>query len=96
MTTIKTTCPDCGDVMLGIEQLHLELTPNETNGAYQFECPLCEVPRTRTAGPRVVMVLLAAGVAYSITGYDSITEDEINAFMEALESETNPVRLLGA
>ena len=96
MTTIKTTCPDCGDVMLGIEALHLELTPNETNGVYRFECPLCSVSRNRTAGPRVVMVLLAAGVDYGITGYDTITEDEIKAFMRALESETDPVRLLGA
>lgn len=96
MTTIKTTCPDCGDVMLGIEALHLELTPHETTGTYGYDCPLCDTRRERPAGPRVVMVLLAAGVAYDIAGADVITEADVDAFVAALDTEPDLVRLLGA
>lgn len=95
MTTIKTTCPACGDVMLGIEALRLLLTPNEHEAEYTFECPLCAVHRTRSAGPRVIMVLLAAGVSYDIVGHERITEEDVAAFVAALELEPDPVRLLG-
>lgn len=94
MTTIKTTCPDCGDVMLGIDGLRLLLTPDETGGTYTFDCPLCHVHRARDAGARVVMVLLAAGVDYEITRPGSITEADIAAFVEALDADGDLVRLL--
>jgi predicted RNA-binding Zn-ribbon protein involved in translation (DUF1610 family) len=94
MTTIKTTCPDCGDVMLGIDGLRLLLTPHESGGTYTFRCPLCSVERARPAGARVVMVLLAAGVEYEITRPGSITEEDIAAFVDALDTDTDLVRLL--
>ncbi len=96
MTTIKTTCPDCGDVMLGIEELTLLLTPHEAGGTYTFHCPLCSVHRARVAGPRVVMVLLAAGVEYEITQPGTITEADIAAFVDALDTDTDLARLLGS
>lgn len=95
MTTIKTTCPDCGDVMLGLEGLKLLLTPHESGGTYTFHCPLCSVERARPAGARVVMVLLAAGVDYEITQQGTITEADIAAFVEALDADTDLARLLG-
>jgi predicted RNA-binding Zn-ribbon protein involved in translation (DUF1610 family) len=96
MTTIKTTCPDCGDVMLGIGGLQLLLTPHETGGTYTYQCPLCGVDRARAAGPRVVMVLLAAGVDYAITQPGTITEADIAAFVDALDADTDLARLLGS
>lgn len=94
MTTIKTTCPDCGDVMLGIDGLQLLLTPHASGGTYTFRCPLCQAERARPAGARVVMVLLAAGVDYEITQPGTITEDDIAAFVDALDGDTDLARLL--
>ncbi len=96
MTTIKTTCSQCGDVMLSIECLRLELAPRANTGTYTFTCPLCETREVRTAGPRVVMVLLAAGVGYDVAGDSGITESEIDAFTQALDETDAFLRLLGA
>ena len=94
MTTIKTTCSRCGDVELKPADLVLELDPSEEEGTYRFTCPECSSLERRPANPRVVSVLLATGVVYQIIRTDPITEDEIGAFVSALDSETDPFRLL--
>lgn len=94
MTTIKTTCTNCGDVELTPDQIALELEPSEDRGSYVFGCPVCGSLQRRTASPRVVSILLATGVAYRVTRPDPITEEEIADFVEALNREVNPFRLL--
>lgn len=94
MTTIKTTCSICGDVELKPADLVLELDPSEEEGTYRFTCPECASLERRPANPRVVSVLLATGVVYQIIRTDPITEDEIGAFVSALDSEKDPFRLL--
>lgn len=94
MTTIKTTCSRCGDVELTPRDLALELEPNEESGTYRFNCPDCGEVERRPANARVVSVLLATGVAYEVVRLDPITEDEINTFVSALDTETDPFRLL--
>lgn len=96
MTTIKTTCQECGDIMLSVDSLRLELVPHTNAGTYSFACPLCGTREVRAAGPRVVMVLLAAGVRYDIAGDSGITEAEIDAFARALDDSDAFARLLGA
>ncbi len=94
MTTIKTTCSRCGDVELTPHDLALELDPGEDRGTYRFTCPSCGEIERRPANARVVSVLLATGVVYEIVRTDPITEDEIESFVSALNTEPNPFRLL--
>lgn len=94
MTTIKTTCSLCGDVELTPDDLALELDPSEDAGSYRFTCPMCGQVERRPANARVVSVLLATGVAYEVLRPDPITEAEIAQFVVALDSETDPFRLL--
>jgi hypothetical protein len=94
MTTIKTTCSRCGDVHLTPNDLALELTPSSDEGNYRFTCPVCQELQRRPANARVVSVLLATGVSYHILGDGPITEEEIERFALALETEPDPFRLL--
>ncbi len=94
MTTIKTTCGQCGDIHLTPDDVALELRPGGREGDYRFKCPTCTAQQRRPANSRVVSVLLATGVAYEVVNPDPITEAEILAFSNALESETDPLRLL--
>jgi hypothetical protein len=77
MTTIRTTCANlaCGNLELTIDQV--QLVPN---GHYRFVCPNCFTMRTLPTSPRIVAVLMAAGVQYV-----PITEDEIDLFVMELD-----------
>ena len=88
MTTIRTTCPSCGDVELTIDDVGLEMAVGADEGSYRFECPFCGTTQRRPASRRVVSVLLATGVTYEIVATASqITEDEIDEFAAALNGE---------
>ena len=81
MTTIRTTCPACGEVELLPGELSLELTALSGTGNYLFDCPSCGNAH------RVVSILLATGVGYEVVDdADRITETEIARFSAALES----------
>ena len=75
MTTIRTTCLDCGTIDLTVNQVTLE--PER----YRFDCPECGNTRTHPASQRTVNVLLVAGAEYD----DPITEDEIALFVMELD-----------
>jgi hypothetical protein len=94
MTTIKTTCTRCGDIHLTPRDVALELRPGGREGDYCFTCPSCTSEQRRPANSRVVSVLLATGVHFEVVNPDPITEQEIEAFMAALETEPDPLRLL--
>lgn len=94
MTTIKTTCTRCGDIHLTPDDVALELRPGGREGDYRFRCPTCTFQQTRPANSRVVSVLLATGVHFEVVSRDPITEEEIELFAAALESEPDPLRLL--
>jgi predicted RNA-binding Zn-ribbon protein involved in translation (DUF1610 family) len=88
MTTIRTTCPSCGDVELTVEDVGLEMAIGAEEGRYRFQCPFCGMLQRRPASRRVVSVLLATGVTYEIVATASpITEDEIDDFVTALDGE---------
>ncbi len=84
MTTIKTTCTACGDVELSSDELTLELAPAMATGRYGFVCPFCTVTQHRPANERVVAILLAIGVAYSVSD-DMVSELEIKEFVDSLD-----------
>lgn len=89
MTTIRTTCSRCGDVELTTDDIGLELTAEGSTGSYRFACPFCGDTQRRPANHRVVSILLATGVSYEIVSPTGpITEDEIEQFAQALESDS--------
>lgn len=86
MTTIRTSCPLCGDVELAPADLSLRLAPCRGTGTYHFRCPHCEEMRERPASHRVVSILLATGVAYEVIDSTApITEGEIREFLTRLD-----------
>ena len=84
VTTIKTTCAACGDLELSSDELTLELAPEMATGRYRFACPFCRVVQDRPANERVVAILLAIGVAYSV-GDERVSEGEIKEFVDSLD-----------
>lgn len=60
MTTIKATCPDCGEVSLTPEQMELRVAA--TASSYAFSCPDCGDRITKPADERIVRLLVSGGV----------------------------------
>ena len=85
MTTIRTTCPTCGEVKLTVADVALELLPGAQEGRYRFACPVCGTIRRRPANRRVVTILLATGVvSVDARVARPIDEAEIATFAAAL------------
>ncbi len=89
MTTIKTTCEQCGEIHLGTSDISLELEGTGDEGTYRFVCPECFTIQRRPASQRVVSVLLATGVPYEVTlaAPGPITEGELDRFVRLLETD---------
>ena len=62
MTTIRTKCPDCGDVDLDAGAIAMSLAPEGDHGEYAFTCPECRFEVTKPASRRTAALLIAAGV----------------------------------
>lgn len=60
---IRLGCPRCGEVELSIRDIRLEL-PHALHGSstYHFGCPACGTRVTKSATPRILLVLKAHGV----------------------------------
>ncbi len=96
MTTIKTTCDQCGEIHLGTADIALELEGNGDEGNYRFVCPECYLVQRRPASARVVSVLLATGVSYEVTLAPAapLCDDDIDRFARELASDDWFERLL--
>jgi hypothetical protein len=62
MTTIRTTCPRCGAVEMGIDSVLLSLRQGVGDGSYRFLCPGCLDTVEKPADEKVVALLLSVGV----------------------------------
>lgn len=63
MTTIRATCPTCGEVGLTPEEMELHVDPNGYHQAsYNFDCPGCLTVVTKPADERIVRLLASGGV----------------------------------
>jgi len=62
MTTIKATCPSCGDVDLKPRDITVVVAPAAGWATYRFPCPQCEELITKAADEEVVTLLRGAGV----------------------------------
>jgi hypothetical protein len=81
MTTIKASCPVCGDVDLTPPQLKLVVCSRIQWSYYSFGCPTCSDEVCRPADEEIVALLVSGGVvaeAWTIPA-------------EALEEHSGPV-----
>lgn len=63
MTTIKATCPTCGEVSLTSEDVELRVFPDGAHeDFYAFDCPDCAQRVRKPADARVVRLLRTGGV----------------------------------
>jgi uncharacterized heparinase superfamily protein len=65
MATIRATCSQCGDVQLTTADVSVRVCTSNEQGEYRFRCPTCQEMVIRSAEPRTIDLLLAAGVQYS-------------------------------
>jgi ribosomal protein S27AE len=95
MTTIKATCPGCGEVDLTAEDILLRIGATQAVNTYGFNCPRCGQFVEKAADDRIVRLLLSGGVvpvpvhvpaeALEIHGGPPFTLDDLLDFHEALE-----------
>ena len=95
MTTIKATCPVCGEVALTADDVVLRIGPTSSSNSYGFSCPRCTDFVTKPADERVVRLLLSGGVKPSPSDIPAevweyrhgpaINHDDLLAFHELLK-----------
>ena len=81
MTTIKATCPGCGEVDLTADDILLRIGSARKLNTYGFSCPSCGEFVEKPADDRVVRLLLSGGVVPML----------IHVPAEALETHEGPV-----
>jgi hypothetical protein len=97
-TVIKASCHDCGDVELGVSELHVRVcTTAETPGSYVFRCPSCQMSVTKPAEQRIVDLLVASGVEvvewrlpaelFEARSGAAITHDDLIDFHRILQTD---------
>jgi hypothetical protein len=62
MTTIRATCPTCGEVGLTAQDIDLRVDAAGLDSYYAFDCPACSECVRKPADERVVALLLSGGV----------------------------------
>jgi hypothetical protein len=62
MTTIRATCPQCGEVEMDARSILLQVEQESGEGSYSFDCPTCELPVEKPADRKIVLLLMSAGV----------------------------------
>jgi hypothetical protein len=62
MTTIKTSCPVCGDVELTPDQMRLVVCSRTDWSYYSFLCTTCQDEIRKPADDEVVTLLVSGGV----------------------------------
>ena len=66
VTTIRATCPTCGEVELTPDDIELRVCTHAPASYYQFECPLCDEAIQKPADDRVVQLLISGGVSATV------------------------------
>jgi endogenous inhibitor of DNA gyrase (YacG/DUF329 family) len=97
MTTIKASCPDCGEVSLAAEDIVLRIGSAVSPNSYGFACPTCSDFVEKPADERVVRLLLSGGVmpvmnhipaeALESRQGPPISHDDLLAFHELLKRD---------
>ena len=97
MTTIKASCPSCGEVDLTADDVLLRIGATRSVNTYGFTCPTCADFIEKPADDRVVRLLLSGGVvpvpvhvpaeALEPHAGPRITYDDILEFHERLQGD---------
>lgn len=97
MTTIKATCPDCGEVDLTAEDILLRIGAMRDANTYGFSCPSCGCFVEKPADERVVRLLLSGGVIPMLVHVPAealephagppINHDDLLEFHELMQSD---------
>lgn len=66
MTTIRASCPTCGDVQLRPADLRVRVCADDNQGAYVFHCPACRGAVAKDASPRIIELLVGSGVRMDV------------------------------
>ena len=66
MTTIRASCPTCGDVELTVKDVTVRVCAEDNSGTYSFVCPECTQAVSKPAEPRIVDLLVSSGVRMSV------------------------------
>jgi len=87
MTTIRTTCPRCGEVDMGPEAISLSVRSSGREGSYRFTCPRCDDAVEKRADRKIVALLVSAGVDLEPRGGgDTLFDQEPSEVLEPLEA----------
>ena len=101
MTTIKASCPTCGEVALTPDDIELRVDEADTAGSfYGFDCPSCASQVRKPADERVVRLLVSGGVPplpvehqpartrlSERFDHPAITHDDLLDFHQALDGD---------
>ncbi len=97
MTTIKATCPECGEVDLTANDILLRIGASKAVNTYAFACPDCGDFVQKSADDRVVRLLLSGGVvpvpvhvpaeALEVHEGPIINHDDLIDFHQLLETD---------
>jgi hypothetical protein len=66
MTTIKASCPACGEVELTHADIRLEVCSHAPLSFYAFDCPSCVSEVRKPADSHVISLLISGGVSASV------------------------------
>jgi hypothetical protein len=97
MTTIKASCPTCGEVELTSRDVALMVCNHAALSYYAFECPSCTDEVRKPADEHVISLLLSGGVPAQVWEVPAevlepkpgpaITYDDLLDFVLLLENE---------
>lgn len=92
MTTIRTTCPRCGEVDMGPDAISLSVRSNGREGSYRFTCPSCEDAVEKRADRKIVALLVSAGVDIDPgeAGFETPPHPELFDEVGELRSDLGP------
>ncbi len=97
MTTIRATCPTCGEVGLTPDEVELHVDPSgQRQASYCFDCPSCLELISKPADERIVRLLASGGVPvrqWPPTGSQvpqgpSVTYDDLLDFHDLLQTDS--------
>ncbi len=97
MTTIKASCPTCGEVTLSAAEILLHIGTDSQPSSYGFSCPACGEFVRKPADERIVRLLLSGGVipmlvdvpAEALERHEGppLTEADVGAFADLLQGD---------
>ncbi|MDP9222647.1 MAG: hypothetical protein M3P18_02115 [Actinomycetota bacterium] len=96
MSTIKATCPLCGEVDLTADDVALRMGASYDRNTYCFSCPDCGDFVEKSADDRVIRLLLSGGVMPTLVNVPAearevhegpaISHDDLLTFHEMLKT----------